>query len=172
MSEVKEKDSDDSKIFIYEDSSEPNEDSKSIIYAPYNSYISLDNSFNSNSNKEKYDFDDLEFLNDICEFELQAKKANEIYQKNNNTYFDSEIKREDSDLKEEEKNDNKRESVEKKEEEKDEEEENEEEEEEINYLSFMQNLYYSMQNCYYNYEYFRRLYAYYYYYYYYYYHYY
>ena len=74
MSEVKEKDSDDSKIFIYEDSSEPNEDSKSIIYAPFNSYVSLDNSFNANSNKEKYDFEDLEFLNDICEFELQAKK--------------------------------------------------------------------------------------------------
>ena len=95
MSEVNEKDSDDSKILIYEPSTEQNEDSKSIILAPYNS---MENSFSSNSNEEKDSFKDLEILNDICEFDSQAQKANEIYQKTNNNNFDMGLKKEEEKL--------------------------------------------------------------------------
>ena len=156
MSDVNKNDSDDSKILIYEVSTEPNEDSKSIILAPYNS---LDNSYYSSENEEKGDFKDIEILNDICEFNSQAQKANEIYQKTNNCNFDmgKKIEEEKVGLKEERKEENIKDSREKKEKEK---------EEEINFLSLMQNLYYLI----YNYEYYRQLNEYYYYYYYYYYH--
>ena len=62
------------KIFIYEEVT--NDDSKSLILAPYNSYISQ----NDNEEEEK---EELDILNEACDFESLAQEANIEYEKKN-----------------------------------------------------------------------------------------
>ena len=62
---------------IYEP--EQNDDSKSLILAPYNSYDSLNNSLKEEIN----DLKEINIMNDICQFETQAQIANIKYEENN-----------------------------------------------------------------------------------------
>ena len=64
-------------IVIYEP--EQNDDSKSLILAPYNSYDSLNNSLK----EEIDDLTEITIMNDVCEFEPQAQIANLKYEESN-----------------------------------------------------------------------------------------
>ena len=62
---------------------EQNDDSKSLILAPYNSYVSLNNSLK----EEVYDdLKEINIMNDICQFEPQAQMADKKYAENNHIY--------------------------------------------------------------------------------------
>ena len=135
----------DQKILIYEDSTEANEDSKSLLLAPYNSFTSLD-----------FEKEDLEILNDICEFGTNAQLANEKYNRDFNSCFDNGRKNSIDKIKEV-KNENKIKE--------DKKEEKKNEEKKLNNLSSMEDIYNRMLYYYYNYEYYGQLFEYYYYYY-------
>ena len=64
---------------------EQNEDSKSIILAPYNSYVSLNNSIKE---EDDDDMKEINIMNDICQFEQQAQIANVKYE--GNSHIESE----------------------------------------------------------------------------------
>lgn len=64
---------------------EQNEDSKSIILAPYNSYVSLNNSIKE---EDDDDIKEINIMNDICQFEQQAQIANVKYE--GNSHIESE----------------------------------------------------------------------------------
>ena len=57
-----------------------NDDSKSIILAPYNSY----DSGNNNDSEEEDEGQDLDVLNEACIFDSLAQQGNINYERNNN----------------------------------------------------------------------------------------
>ena len=70
-------------------------DTKSIIFAPYNSYIE-DSKENINNNKsideeEKQIYKELKILNNICKFGFKVQQANIKYELSNNNDFDNGI---------------------------------------------------------------------------------
>ena len=68
---------------------------KSIIFAPYNSYIELTNSEDGNENKININFEEdeiykeIKVMNDICKYGWRAQQANIQYELSNNGDFDN-----------------------------------------------------------------------------------
>ena len=75
--------------------SSKNGNTKSIIFAPYNSYIEITNSQDNNENKININFEEEEIykeikvMNDICKYGWRAQQANIQYELSNNGDFDN-----------------------------------------------------------------------------------
>ena len=68
--------------------SKNNGNTKSMIFAPYNSYIENENN-EALSFEEDKDYEELKVLNDICKFGLRVQQANIQYELSNNGDFDN-----------------------------------------------------------------------------------
>ena len=75
--------------------SKKNGNTKSLIFAPYNSYIENNNNENNGSNisvnsfEEESIYKELKIMNDICKFGWRAQQANIQYELSNNGDFDN-----------------------------------------------------------------------------------
>ena len=68
--------------------SKNNGNTKSLIFAPYNSYIENENNEELSFEEDK-DYKDLKVLNDICKFGWRVQQANIQYELSNNGDFDN-----------------------------------------------------------------------------------
>ena len=68
--------------------SKNNGNTKSLIFAPYNSYIENENNEKLSFEEDK-DYEELKVLNDICKFGWRVQQANIQYELSNNGDFDN-----------------------------------------------------------------------------------